>query len=713
MRYLIAFILLIASCQAKTIVVDSGGSGDATSLASAITMASSGDTILIKPGNYSGAIVDRSLIINGSGQAQLDGSLIIIAPGCKITNLATKSIGRDPAIVLQSSDNLLVRCRADGASIGIRATGDDNTVLDCNVDAPRGTCMELLGKRCKVLNSTFLGNVGIKLNGTIQNTIAGCEILAAQGVLMDLSIKNRIEKNSFYGSGFGVVLSRSSSNQILENNISGTYISGIDVVDSKENNITGNFISGGKLGISLRGSQGNNVTENVCQKGERAGIYGDGAVYNYLSYNELSENGNGILLSGSIENGLKSNSASRNIYGISLRGSKGNVLRDNVMFANSYNLRVDEGASSSAHLAASSHDFYVQDIDESNLVDGRPVCYLINEADLVAPSVCGFLGIISCKNITASNLRISNSSAGILAVNSTDWKIVDSGISLSENGIYLKDCSAWTVKGCRAANCQIGYAASSSSDGTFKDDLASNCSEEGFRADDSLNLSLENCSAKSCAKGIYLMRSRLCNVLNCRADQNQEAGIQLTSSDRCSLIGNIASLNDQGIALAGSNECVLTNNRAEANQRDGISLVQLLNCELQDNDAIGNAQGIFVQSSKKLLIKGNNMSENSRNGLYMSGAVGCNVTDNRLQSNRIAGANLVDCTANFLYHNLFLDNAAQDAVDNNQNQWDAGPNDGGNYWSDHKVVGNPGDVPMQIPTKGVDRYPFQDPGGWL
>jgi len=202
------------------------------------------------------------------------------------------------------------------------------------------------------------------------------------------------------------------------------------------------------------------VTENVCQKNERAGIYGDGAAYNYLSYNELSENGNGILLSGSSENGLKSNNASRNIYGISLRGSKGNVLRDNVMFANSYNLRIDEGESSSAHLAASGHDFYVQDMDGSNLVDGRPICYLIDEADLVAPSVCGFLGIISCKNITALNLSISNSSAGILAVNSTNLKIADSSVSRSENGIYLKDCSAWTVKDCRAANCQIGYAAS-------------------------------------------------------------------------------------------------------------------------------------------------------------------------------------------------------------------------------------------------------------
>jgi parallel beta-helix repeat protein len=125
-----------------------------------------------------------------------------------------------------------------------------------------------------------------------------------------------------------------------------------------------------------------------------------------------------------------------------------------------------------------------------------------------------------------------------------------------------------------------------------------------------------------------------------------------------------------------------------------------------------NAQGIFVQSSRRLLIENNRLSENSRFGLRMSSATGCNVTDNIISKNQIAGANLVDCTASFLYHNAFLDNGPQNAADNGANQWDAGPRLGGNYWSDHEVLGNPGRTPKQIPSKGVDRYPFQEPGGW-
>jgi hypothetical protein len=51
-------------------------------------------------------------------------------------------------------------------------------------------------------------------------------------------------------------------------------------------------------------------------------------------------------------------------------------------------------------------------------------------------------------------------------------------------------------------------------------------------------------------------------------------------------------------------------------------------------------------------------------------------------------------------------------VDNGDNQWDAGAIIGGNYWSDHQIVGNPGNIPRQIASNGVDRYPFQSPKGW-
>ena len=86
---------------------------------------------------------------------------------------------------------------------------------------------------------------------------------------------------------------------------------------------------------------------------------------------------------------------------------------------NSYNLRVDDEAPSTS-MAASGYDFFVQEIDSSNLIDERPVCYLVDKVNLTVPSGCGFLGLVSCRNILAENLNISNSSTGVLLVNSTN-----------------------------------------------------------------------------------------------------------------------------------------------------------------------------------------------------------------------------------------------------------------------------------------------------
>ena len=104
MKLIIALILLllITSGQAKTLIVDPGGSGDAKTIHDAIFLASSGDSIQILPGNYGGALVDRSLSISGKGDVILGGPLVVTAPGCEISDLTVKVGGQDPAVSLLS-----------------------------------------------------------------------------------------------------------------------------------------------------------------------------------------------------------------------------------------------------------------------------------------------------------------------------------------------------------------------------------------------------------------------------------------------------------------------------------------------------------------------------------------------------------------------------------------------------------------------------------
>lgn len=651
--------------------------------------------------------MDKSLNITGYGAAIVEGSLAVTAPGCKISDITIKARGNNAAVSLNSRDNQLERCNIVGIATAVKVTGENNSIRESRIDSPQG--LEIFGAKNMVVGSNISGGTAIRINGTSEGIISGCQISALQGVLIEDSRQNAVINNTFSGNGFGVVLTRSHGDEVSHNNMSSGYVSGFDVVDSGSCNLTENYITGSKVGISLRGSYSCNVSGNICEKNERAGIFGEGAYQNLLESNNVSENGNGILLQSSAENWLFSNQANRNTYGISLRGCTKSMLRENILQENSYNLRVesDQGWSGS-----SNHDSFMQDIDRSNLADNKPVCYLVGKDDVVVPTDCGFLGIVSSRNIRASNLTIKNSSTGVLLVNSTNCNIKNSSISWSENGFFLLDSLACTISNCQAVECKNGYVAEGSSGCQFADDLASNCSAEGFRADGAQGLGLLECKMQSCQSGIALHGSQLCRIQNSSTSKNQEDGVLLSKSHNCSLIGNAAFSNDRGISLTGSNSCFLQANNASANEIDGISLQQLFFADVQDNIANRNGQGIFVQSSSKLAVRGNVLGENSRFGLRMSSSSDCNITENSIYDNQIAGANLVDCSGNFLYHNIFAKNGFQNAADNGQNQWDGGPAAGGNFWSDHKVFGNPADVPRQIPGGGVDRYPFQDPRGW-
>ena len=710
MKQCIALFLLlfVASCQAKTLVVDPGELGDAKTLMAAIYQAGNGDTIQIQPGNYAGAVVDRSVNISGRGQVIIDGPLAITASGCRVSDITIKASGNDPAVSLVSSDNLLLGCTITGIATAVKVTGANNSISNCRIDSLAG--VEIFGTNSDVLHSTISGSTAIRINDTWGGMISGCQISALQGIQIEDSKENIVTNNTFSGNGFGVVLTRSHSNNVSYNNFSRGYVSALDVVDSASNNLMNNYITGGKVGISLRGSQSCLVTGNTCEKNERAGIFAEGANQNQLIANSLSENGNGILLQGCAEDSLISNRAYRNVYGISLRGSTKNMLRENVLMENSYNMRIDSGQGQSG---SSNHDFFLQDIDQSNLLDNKPTCYLIGKANLMAPENCGFLGLVSCKNISAANLTLRNSSAGVLLVNSTKCNIKNCSIMRAETGYLLQDSLACTISHSLARNCLIGFEAESSSWCQFAYNQASNCSAEGFRADNAQGHSLLGCKMQFCRIGMALHGSRLCRIQNCSANENQEAGLELIKSHNCTLMGNEAKTNDRGIYLTGSNSCYLLANNVSENKVDGFSLQQLVYANFQNNTALRNGQGIYIQSSRQLRLTGNILGENSRFGLRMSSSKDCNITGNNIYDNRLAGANLVDCAGSLLYHNVFANNGIQNAADNGQNQWDGGPKTGGNYWSDHPVNDNPADIPRQIPGGGVDRYPFQDPWGWL
>ncbi|KAF5432758.1 CASH domain-containing protein [Candidatus Methanophagaceae archaeon] len=240
--------------------------------------------------------------------------------------------------------------------------------------------------------------------------------------------------------------------------------------------------------------------------------------------------------------------------------------------------------------------------------------------------------------------------------------------------------------------------------------------------------------------GIYIVGD------NCLISDNvidsTGCGICLHSSSNCRIENNIANSNRYGIELSSASNCNVTKNTANTNAWNGIRLYQSSNCKIENNIANSNRNdcSICLHSSSNCRIE-NNIANSNRYGIELSSASNCNVTnnivdsndygvclgttstDNNITENNITNNNeygmYLDWSGNNeIYHNNFIDNNKQAYDHRGFNNWDKGPTIGGNHWNDHICHGNPsnGTEPYtKIDTNidSEDKYPFEDPDGWV
>jgi parallel beta-helix repeat protein len=206
--------------------------------------------------------------------------------------------------------------------------------------------------------------------------------------------------------------------------------------------------------------------------------------------------------------------------GIYLYYSGHNNLANNTMSGNKYNFTI---------YAYYLTDF-INNVDTSNKVDGKPVYYWIDESERQIPTDAGFVAIVNCRDITVRDLTLANNYYGVLVAYSEDSKLENVNTSNNNDGIYL----------CFSSNN-----------------------------------SLTNNTARDNYNGIYLFFSDT-NILttNTASSNTGEYGIALICSSGNNLTSNIASWNQgYGIYLqSSSNNNSLTNNTAHSNTGSSIML---------------------------------------------------------------------------------------------------------------------------------------------
>ncbi len=386
-------------------------------------------------------------------------------------------------------------------------------------------------------------------------------------------------------------------------------------------------------------SNNNTLIRNNVMKNENGIYLASSSNHNTLIGNNAS-NGGGIYLESSSSNTLIGNNASNNSdYGISLDYSNNNTLSRNIMTRNKQNF----------HLWGYSDPTFDHHIDTNNLVDGRPIYYIIKASDTIYDSSSngGTFYCISCVNVTIKDLNLNNNSNGIFFWNTTNSRIENVNTSNNRNsGISLLD-----------SNSNI---------------LSSN------------NASNNN-------PGIYLGFSNGNILSGNNASNNGYYGISLASSSSNFLSGNMAnSNNDRGISLSSSS----------------------IN-KLSGNNASNNNIGIYLLSSSDNMLSGNNASSNKNYGILLSLSSNYNtLSGNNVSSNKNYGILLSSSSNNKIYHNNFINNKNQAFDSTNANFWDLVYPIGGNYWSDYYGADNyNGDYQEEPGSDGIGDTPYPIPGG--
>jgi parallel beta-helix repeat protein len=235
----------------------------------------------------------------------------------------------------------------------------------------------------------------------------------------------------------------------------------------KANNATvSNFMirnaGGGSAGIYIDRYYKNNVlSDNIIISNKWSGVYLDyGSSNNALSRNIISNNtalvdSFGLKLWSSNNNTFARNKIINNRYGFGMAGSSGNIFRDNELVGNVFNLDIVGYSLSS----------YIHDIDTSNTVDGKPICYWINKHSTQVPIDVGYVAAVSSTNITVRDLSLKKNGQGILFVNTNNSYITRVTTSNNVYALYLYSSSYNTIIGNNLSNNNNGmylYASSKS-----------------------------------------------------------------------------------------------------------------------------------------------------------------------------------------------------------------------------------------------------------
>ena len=298
-----------------------------------------------------------------------------------------------------------------------------NIIIDGNEYALQSTTMVYESK-------------GIELKGTENVTIQNMNVKDfGYGVFLNLASGSTISGGNITNSHVhGIWLHNSSNSIVIGNNVRDSGADGIALGYSDNNTISCNNITKNEDGIDMCGSSFNNtIHSNNITANSRYAIEIWHALNNTIRNNSITNNGYGLYSLSSSSNKAYGNKITNNEYGVYLYLSSRYTLSQNVMTNNKYNFYV--------YGSMLDLDTFMHSIDISNVIDEKPIYYLVNQQYLTIDSSnhpkVGYLALVNCTNIEVKNLTLTNNGQGVLLAYVKNSRIIHNNLSSNKHGIYI------------------------------------------------------------------------------------------------------------------------------------------------------------------------------------------------------------------------------------------------------------------------------------
>ena len=313
-------------------------------------------------------------------------------------------------IIGNGSSETIIESGVFGDCVSIRADGVEMREIGIQVSTNRSLFVDLIG--------TYPGHQSSLRIESSGNTIEDCTLSGGMHVVKlnhaswNTIRSNTLQQNSGPNYGYGIYLENGSDDNIISENVCKYFHrSGIYVTSSENNSILENTCMNNTIGIQIVRSNHTYLEWNSCSKNEEQGIRLDHSSFVIIANNSCNENGRtGIYLSSGAEaqgqctdiEFTSNNLAGNEISAIDLGNSIRCILQKNILHSSGITMGLTPPRADEEHR-----------IDETNMVNGKPVRYLHGKKGIYLREETGQIILLNCSDIVVENQYLTHCTIGV------------------------------------------------------------------------------------------------------------------------------------------------------------------------------------------------------------------------------------------------------------------------------------------------------------